>query len=317
MAGVADVRFPNNPDIINDIYTFSPPFSWFIQWDSFLYIKIADQGYLSHDILTVFFPLLPLLIRGLTYFINNLAIAGLFVSQTALLWTGYLIVRLVKLDFSQKIAYRCWIFLLIFPASIFLSSIYTESLFLMNAVAAIYFMRIGKVGYAGFFGGLLACTRQPGIFILLPLLIEYFHSKKWKISNVKKDIFWLTLVPAGLVCYLFYLYVQFGNPFYFISIEHDVFNRQISWNILSTFWNHISFQNSISTIIWPARELIIALIFLVSAIWTAWKIRLSYGIYALLMLFPPLLSGTLDSMNRYVLIVFPVFILFAVWGERE
>jgi hypothetical protein len=41
-----------------------------------------------------------------------------------------------------------------------------------------------------------------------------------------------------------------------------------------------------------------------------------YGIYALLLLLPPLTSGTLISTTRYDVVVFPVFIMFALLGRR-
>ncbi|HEY0081365.1 MAG TPA: hypothetical protein VGB61_01140, partial [Pyrinomonadaceae bacterium] len=60
-----------------------------------------------------------------------------------------------------------------------------------------------------------------------------------------------------------------------------------------------------------------AILFLAGAVVCLRKLpSAAYGIYALLLVLPPLTSGTLISTTRYSVVVFPVFILFALLGRR-
>jgi hypothetical protein len=43
---------------------------------------------------------------------------------------------------------------------------------------------------------------------------------------------------------------------------------------------------------------------------------LIYAFYTLVMVLMPLTTGSIKSMSRYYLIVFPVFILLALWSSR-
>lgn len=45
--------------------------------------------------------------------------------------------------------------------------------------------------------------------------------------------------------------------------------------------------------------------------------RLSYGLYAASALLLPLCSGTLKSMGRFIIVLFPFYMVMAVWGEHK
>src|SRR5258708_1463259 len=64
-------------------------------------------------------------------------------------------------------------------------------------------------------------------------------------------------------------------------------------------------------------EFIIGILFLVLIIYGFWKLRISYSIYALLVYLVPTLAGSFSSMPRYVLVVFPVFILVALLDRKS
>jgi hypothetical protein len=46
-------------------------------------------------------------------------------------------------------------------------------------------------------------------------------------------------------------------------------------------------------------------------------LRLTYALYMLLMVLLPLSTGSLNSISRYYLVIFPVLILLARWSSRD
>ena len=53
------------------------------------------------------------------------------------------------------------------------------------------------------------------------------------------------------------------------------------------------------------------------AVYVALTQRLSYGVYALISALFLTSWGSYESMPRYILVIFPIFIAFARWGESE
>lgn len=47
------------------------------------------------------------------------------------------------------------------------------------------------------------------------------------------------------------------------------------------------------------------------------RLRKSYGIYAVIALLIPVATGIMVSMSRYLLIIFPIYILLAHWGKNK
>ncbi len=91
------------------------------QWDTGHFKAIALHGY---DIYwrTAFFPLYPLLQRGLNYFIHNVLVAGLVISNIVTLLTFIVLYRLVEQDFQRNTALRAVLYLAVFPTSFFFIS---------------------------------------------------------------------------------------------------------------------------------------------------------------------------------------------------
>jgi len=121
--------------------------SYFARWDSGWYVSIASRGYfyfgpeeLSN---VVFFPLYPLLMKAVSFVTGgNLVIAGIIVSNLALLLACFFLYFLAKKELKKKsLALTSVFFLLIFPYSFFFTSVYTEALFLLTVVASFYFAR--------------------------------------------------------------------------------------------------------------------------------------------------------------------------------
>ena len=155
--------------------------------DTLWYTRIAMQGYAQGDGTTVFFPLYPILTRLVGKVLwDNYLLGGIIVSNMAYFLALVYLYKLTQLEFDSQVAARTVVYLSVFPTAFFLLAAYTESLFLLFAVAAFYYARKGNWLAASVTGLLAALTKQLGLLLLLPLLYEYLaQSSKFRVQSLK------------------------------------------------------------------------------------------------------------------------------------
>ena len=100
---------------------------------------------------------------------------GTLISMIATGVALHLLYRLARLDLAPAQARATVMLVALFPAALFLSAVYTEALFLMLSVGAIYAARTERWAWAGILGGLAAGTRSGGILLLVALAWLYLY----------------------------------------------------------------------------------------------------------------------------------------------
>ena len=149
-------------------------------WDGHWFSLIAQQGYFERPT-AAFFPLYPLLLAGVSWFLDGqIELAGVLISNIALLGALALLYQLVQLDFPRAVARRALLHLAIFPTAYYLGAVYSESLFLLVSVGALYAARRDTWWLAGVLGFLAALTRSQGILLLIPLAILFVRQQGWR-----------------------------------------------------------------------------------------------------------------------------------------
>lgn len=202
--------------------------SLFHRWDADWYYRIIRNGYSyepGRQSNIAFFPLMP----GLTWLVTLCGLradaAGMVISNSCLLGACVLVRRYAALDFPapSQVPMRTVLLLLLNPLSVFHSALYTESLFLLLSSAALYAARKGNWMAAGLTGALLSATRVNGIFLVPALLWEIWHrvsAKDWRPSLRSLIPFaWILVVPTGLLAYMGFLFVNFGEPLAFAKTQ--------------------------------------------------------------------------------------------------
>ena len=124
------------------------------RWDSGWFLHIAQHGYVDPSHSTAFFPLYPLLIRGLGFFLlGHYLLAGVLISlltsAAAFVVLWWLAGELV----GEESARRSLLYLALFPTTLFLLAVYSESLYLLLSSAAFLYAVRGRFGRAGVAGG--------------------------------------------------------------------------------------------------------------------------------------------------------------------
>lgn len=252
--------------------------------------------------------------RFLGSIIGNDYIAGVMISNFCLMVSCIYLCKLVSLDSDKAIAMKSVKYLLLFPVSFIFSGVFTESLYLALALMCFYYARTGKWQMAGITGFFLSLTRSVGVLIVLPLLYEglmpLIKENKCLISfeDLKNSrdkmlpLFYIALIPLGTVSFMIFNYYLYGD---FMAFAH----AQVMWgrhpaNPLEVLIN--GFNENIYTFF----EAAFATTFIFILILFYRKIRFSYWLFSMYSIFIPLSTGV-QSMPRYILVIFPIYILFA------
>ncbi len=293
--------------------------SMWYQWDANWYMSIVADGYqwVPGDQSNVaFFPLYPLTVRCAGWLLGGrYLLAGLLLSSVYMLGGMVFLYRLVRDDYGDDIARRAVWLLAIFPTSVFFTTLYTESLFLMTGVATFYYARRGRWAMAGVWGFLASLTRVTGLLMLLPLAWEYLSQRNFSLRKMKPAVLWLTLVPGGIFLYMGYLYFGFDRPLAFAETQAAGWGHGFT-PIWGSFTHDISFLVNQSEM-WVIYELAATALLIVMTVVALRKLPGSYTFYMLMSLLLPLTGGTTKSMSRYLLVVFPLFILLARMAKKR
>lgn len=315
-------------------YVVSP---WFWSWSNFdgeHYLAIAQHGYGNGE--QAFFPLYTILMKILVWpwkeSIFHLQIAGLIISNISFFVGLIGLWKLVRLDYKKNIAITVSILLLVFPTSFYFGSVYTEGLFFVLFVWSFYFARRGWWLSAGIIGAFATAARFTGIVLLPALIVEWCiqnktQSAKLKSKNYKRviveNLLALSLIPFGLLSYMYYLGQTTGDPLAFLHTLTWFGEQRSGTPILlpQVFWRYLKILidapvgNPIFFTI--LLEVITGVLFLSVSILGFVKLRLSYALWLFLGYILPTLSGSFSSLPRYVLPLFPGFILFGIFVERQ
>ncbi|HWA52025.1 MAG TPA: mannosyltransferase family protein [Patescibacteria group bacterium] len=299
-------------------YISNPIFWGHGNFDGEHYLSIAQNGYQPLEYF--FFPLFPLLIRFLTISksLINFAWTGIIISNLFFLISLFFLYKLVKIDYSDKIAKPVMLLLLLFPTSFYFGNIYTESLFFLLAILSFYFARKKNYLVAAFFVALASATRVIGIFLLPVIFVEWFFERR---HNYLEFLEILIISPIGLLYYMYFLLKETHDPLIFVH-QVSIFGQQRSsslvilpqviYRYIFEIFPHVSylyFPNVFTTYL----EFSFAILFLALIIFGVFKLRLSYSLYAAVAFIIPTLAGSFSSMPRYILVIFPVFILVGVY----
>lgn len=291
-------------------------------FDGVHYLSIAKIGYQGFE--QAFFPGYPLAIKIIGSIINlplnnqNLAflVASLLISNLSILISLFLLFELVKEEFNNQAAKETIIFLLVFPVSFYFISSYSESLFLLIILSSFYLVKKRKWFFASLTGTLASFTRLVGLF-LIPSLIFLKGSTKKAIT---------LLIALGTASYMLYLKLNYND---FLSFFHAqpafgagrsggdiILLPQVIYRYLKIF-----ITVPASNYDWWIAAFEFITVFSVMTVLTLATIKKalnsSYLIYSWLALLTPTLTGTFSSMPRYILTIFPIFIILSNIKEKK
>ncbi len=309
-------------------------------FDGVHYLAIAGRGY---DTEARFFPLYPMLIELFSLKAEPFSFwqvtAALILSHIFFILVLYLFALLLKEEKREKLIVPTLLTLLLFPTSFFFVSIFTEGVFLCLVLAAFLFARKGKWVEASICAALLCVTRLVGVFIIPALIVELLDQQKvlsftpltlhlnTLVGTLKKG--WMLLIaPVGLVLFSWFNAEKWGEWLYFFRAHGELGNSRSVGGLVTPLHALVRYGKiltSLSTVQyewWVALAEVSTFLLFFWLLVVAWKkkIRVSYLVFAWLCFLLPTFSGTFTGLPRYVLILFPAFMILGevknVWLKR-
>ena len=274
------------------------------RWDSDWFLKIAEEGYSWPSSTPAFFPLYPFLVAGLGFvLLGHPLLAGVVLSLVAGSAAFVLLYRLAATRLGAAAAQRTVLFLALAPTSLFFGAVYSESLFLLLAVATFLCAERGSLWKAGVLAGLALLTRSAGV-ALLPALIIY----AWRAPDRRRAFAGVAIAPILFTLYPLLLGLWIDRPLAFVDAQRVVWERQLSpvgpiGGLIAAVQHR------------EALDLVVTCVVIgLGAV--AWRrIGAPYGLYVLASVALPLAAYSnkdpLLSMQRFVIVAFPAFMALA------
>jgi len=283
-------------------------------WDAVHFGDLARYGY-GFDPkgrLFAFFPGLPLALRiglliGLPTQVTGVIIAGL----------GSAAAAIALLRLGGPWAAVVWLFV---PTAVFTTVGYTESLFCAFAFWAWERARSDRWAAAAVLAAAACTVRVSGLFLVGALLVMIITWPRTSWVGRGRRALWL-LIPVGvLALFVIYEHAQSGRWDAWYSAQVDGWYRGFTWP-----WD--SFRNSWAAIqpgayadhpfwVWVFRaEMVSMAIGIAVTIWCLSRKLWAEAAWVAVQVLAFSLSYWYMSVNRAVLLWFPLMIMIARWGS--
>lgn len=291
-------------------------------FDGEYYVKIAQQGY--KDLYSeAFFPLYPLLIRFFSFNLLPEELVGIVISNVFIFLSLKIFVTLSKKIVGNLASNYALLALIAFPSAFYFVNIYTESLFLFLSLMCFWQLEEKKYFKAGLMCMLATACRLNGVFLFLAFLVKWIEEKRY-LKLRTEDLVGIIIAPLGLLSYMTYLYEKFSDPFYFSTVQKYFGANRITENFVvfpQVVYRYLKMLVSLDvaspTYFVVTTEFLIAIMFLFLLLYSWKKIPTHYFVFYLFSYLTPTLTGTFSSMPRYVLVIFPAFMMIGLLIKKH
>ncbi|WP_270888397.1 mannosyltransferase family protein [Pedococcus sp. 5OH_020] len=298
----------------------------FAFWDSYHFVRIAEQGYLPPGLPCcdqAFFPGYPLLMVAVRPLVGGSAIAaGLLVSVLASLAAAALLWALARQEGgSAALAGRAVLLLAVAPCAVFLGAVYTEAVFLALTLGAWLAASRHRWWFAGLLAAGACAVRVNGVFLVVALAVLYAQQLRtpegWR--RPRTDLLAMSLPAVSVGGYLAYLHHLTGSWDAWREAEDQGWRRSTAWP-----WEGLAaaVRSVAAAPDWAlafSRSLDVAAVVLTTfaVLALARQRRWAETAYLALSVGVVACSTVWVSAPRYALAWFPVYLLLARWGERS
>ena len=327
---LANVVFPQFQDQGFGVFPGRDHLFWdaFARYDAGWYHDIASNGYQYRGVGRndlAFFPLYPLLMRGGGWLLGgrqpDFYFAGILISWLAFAGAMTLLYRVALLDLPRPAAVRAVGYASVFPFAYFFGMVYSESVYLLCILAAVYALRTRQWWLAGIAGAGLTAARVTGVMALPGLALMAWSTGERDRRTVLNTAAVMLVSTAGIATYSAFNYTISPSPF--------------TWYESITFWGYHPGGNPFGMLVGLLRALLerpyqflttermaiydslnafaaIGALALVPLIWK--RFNAGYALIVVAALLVPLSSGQFEGLGRYMSVQFPIALALASLG---
>ena len=305
------------------------------RWDTGWYLTVANEGY-SYSAANsnaqqniAFFPAFPLIVRYLSVILGRQPLwTGVAVSLVAFFWALVYFLRLARMHLlDEDQAVTAVLLLAAYPFALFFSAAYTEALFLLGLVGAVYHFRRDELWQAAGWGLLAGLTRPNGAFlsVVLGLMTLEIFLREWRRRPASPDgaaaFRWgahldrLATASApgiGMLVYSTFILFLTGHPFQWTA-QNAAWGR-VYRSLDTLVTDRVEFVTQYGAYAYMSSQAIdmfylVSVLFILGAVWPVYRrFGLPYAALLLVNLLPPLAAGGLLSIGRVTSVLFPAFL---------
>jgi hypothetical protein len=303
----------------------------FARYDAGWYHGIASEGYHykgeGRNNLA-FFPAYPLLMRAGGLLLGgrqqDFYFAGIVISWLAFAGAMVLLYRVALLDLARPAALRAVLYAAVFPGALFFGMVYSESLYLLMLLAAVYGLRTQRLAVAGVAGAVMTATRATAVTAVPGLALVAWTSSPALIKT--RAALAASVAVGGIAAFSAFNYMVSGNPFtWYESITFWGYHPGAAFpfaTLLTLVWGLVTRPYDLLTAErmapYDAINALAALLALalVPLIWR--RFNAGYALIVLAAMMLPLSSGVFEGLARYTSVQFPVALALAsLTGETR
>lgn len=209
-------------------------FGGFARWDAEWYRTIAREGYVYYPGVqssVAFWPTYPVMIRMFSWAFPTIYITGIVITVLSGATATVLLRSWARRFVSAPVAITSVVLLCVFPYSWYLYGVvYSDALFVATAIGAFYLVERDRYFWAGLVGILATAGRPAGLVVALALVLRVIERRNaangattlralldprgLRRSDAPIFLSWL-----GVGSWCMFLWVRFGDPLLFASIE--------------------------------------------------------------------------------------------------
>jgi hypothetical protein len=277
-----------------------------LRWDSGLFASIIQKGYSNvpgvDQSTTGSFPLYPAIsFAAKTLLGVDDRLALLLVANIASLAASFLIAKFFRDELGEETALLSMSFFWFFPYSLFFSAGYSESLFLSLVLLGFVFLRMKMFVPAAIAAGLSLGARPVGLAMLPAVLWEIWRCERTPTQFIAPKMMLCGILSlSGLLVFMLFLTLQFGEPFAFVTAQSSwhtpVSERLLSGSVLHPF-RHVNIKTGGWFFCFAALSVL-----------SFWRLRAAISLFGLgVLMIPYLTIGITDSADRFVIVCLPAF----------
>jgi hypothetical protein len=251
-----------------------------------------------------------------------------------------LIRRLTALELGSRVASATVELIAFGPMAIFLSAVYTDSLFLALSAGTFYAARRGRWATAGLLGGLAAVSRIGGVLLFVPVVILFLYGpradatarqvKAWWRPRYRfgGELLWALVIPLSAMVFAAFLASRGYGTNATLHAQESFSEHRIMFPLI-TVWNglvaafgqlkmELAGVNPVSLQTQALFGGVVLIGSLIGIVGVFRRLPFAYGAYVSVALLQALASPTigdpLRGLDRYASLRFPLFMWAAAWA---
>jgi hypothetical protein len=303
------------------------------RWDTGWYLTIANEGYQyfpnagsDYQQNIAFFPAFPMSMRYLSVVLGRQTLwTGVAISLVSFYLALAYFLRLARdLLKDEEKSVTAVTLLASYPFAVFFSAAYTEGLFLLTLMGAVYHFHKSQLLPAALWGFVCGLTRPNGsllsIVLALMAVAPMWDAVRWR-PILPPPPGWGAIIRRllaagspgfGMLAFSAFIYQLTGNPFMW-TIQNVAWGR-VYRSLDSLVSDRIGFIASNGLYSYASTQTIdffyaLAVLLALAAVWPVYRrFGLPFAVFILITILPPMSAGGMLSMGRVTSVLFPVFL---------